>query len=297
VDESNHGDLGAELLMGDAPVGNAPVRRMEFERFSIEGYSRAAVQTYWRCPELRLGFDVGAHPWDFMSIPRLFISHTHLDHIAALPAYVARRRMMKMERPVVYLPASSVEPVEQLLRAFQQMDRGRLPCELVPLEGGMQVELSRELVVTVSSARHRVPALCFVVWERRRKLKPQFQGLSGDAIRDLRLGGTEVSHEVRVPLLGYTGDTSPQALDACPALLEAEVLISEMTFVAPEHTRQRIHKHGHMHLDDYVERSSQFKNRHILAGHFSTRYTDRQITRWVDRRLPDRLGGRLHLWL
>ncbi len=47
--------------------------------------------------------------------------------------------------------------------------------------------------MTVSATRHRVPSLGFVVWERRRKLRPEFQELSGDKIRDLRLAGTDVT--------------------------------------------------------------------------------------------------------
>ncbi|MFN9916595.1 MAG: metal-dependent hydrolase, partial [Pirellulaceae bacterium] len=59
---------------------------------TIDGYSRAAVQTYWRIAEMKVGFDLGAQPWDFMALPRYFITHSHLDHIAAIPSYVARRR-------------------------------------------------------------------------------------------------------------------------------------------------------------------------------------------------------------
>ena len=62
------------------------------------------MQSYWRIPELKLGFDLGAQPWDFIGTPTWFVSHTHLDHVAALPVYVARRRMMKMEPPTIYLP-------------------------------------------------------------------------------------------------------------------------------------------------------------------------------------------------
>ena len=32
---------------------------------------------------LKLGFDLGAQPWDFMGTPTWFVSHTHLDHVAA----------------------------------------------------------------------------------------------------------------------------------------------------------------------------------------------------------------------
>src|SRR5262249_36090141 len=72
-------------------------------------------------------------------------THTHLDHVAALPVYVARRRMMRMEPPTIYLPADAVEGVEALLRAFQRLDRGRLPVRLGGLDAHHQVQLSRQL--------------------------------------------------------------------------------------------------------------------------------------------------------
>src|SRR5688500_1015601 len=155
----------------ERPVDNAPYQSLVHGGLTIEGWSRAAVQSYWRVPELKIGFDLGAQPWDFMGTPTWFVSHTHLDHVAALPVYVARRRMMKMEPPRIYLPAEAIELVEKLLRIVSRLDRGRLPCELIGIEPGMEIELSRELVVTVSRTRHTIPSLGFVVWERRRKLK------------------------------------------------------------------------------------------------------------------------------
>ena len=69
-----------------------PVRQLTFNGMTVEGFSRAAMQTYWRIPELKLGFDLGAQPWAFMGTPRWFVSHTHMDHMLALPAYVADRK-------------------------------------------------------------------------------------------------------------------------------------------------------------------------------------------------------------
>lgn len=278
-------------------LDNAPVRSLAFHDLTIEGYSRAAVQTYWRIPELKIGFDLGGHPWDFMGTQTWLLSHLHLDHMAAIPVYVARRRMMKMEPPTIYLPEHAVELVDHLLRVVSRLDRGRLPCELIAVKPGDEFELSREHVVTVSATKHTVPSVGFVIWERRRKLKGEYQGLSGDKIRDLRLSGVDVTEEKRLPLVAYTGDTAPAGLDGCPAMYEAKILIAEMTFVAPSHRKEKIHKHGHMHLDDWVERRERFKNELIIAGHLSTRYHDKQVTYYVKKALPDMLGGRLQLWL
>ncbi len=276
---------------------NLPIKSYRHKELTIEGYSRAAVQSYWRVPELKLGFDLGGQPWDFMGTSTWFVTHTHLDHIASLPVYVARRRMMKMEPPVIYLPAHAVEMVEHVLKAFQRLDRGRLPCTIKSVLPGDEIELSRELIVSACATKHTVPSLGFVVWERRKKLKSEYQDLRGDQIRDIRLSGVEVSEERRFPLLAYTGDTAPEGLDANPVMYDAEILIAEMTFVAPNHRKEKIHKHGHMHLDDWVERRDRFQNQLIIAGHFSTRYHDKQVEHFVRKKFPDMLGGRLQLWL
>jgi ribonuclease Z len=278
-------------------VHNLPVQALVHKDITIEGYSRAAVQTYWRIPEWKVGFDFGAQPWSFMGTPTWFVSHAHMDHLVALPVYVARRRMMKMEPPTIYLLEHMIEPMERILKLFSRLDRGRLPCTLVACSAGSEIELSRELVLTVSATRHTVPSLGFVVWERRRKLKAEYFGLPGERIRDLRLAGAEVTHEVRIPRLAYLGDSSPEGMDACPAMYQAEVLIMEITFVAPSHRKDKIHKFGHMHLDDVVERAARFQNELIIGSHFSTRYNNRQIEHHVKKALPGMLDGRLRLWL
>jgi len=278
-------------------INNVPYKSLSHKDLTIEGYSRAAVQTYWRIPELKVGFDFGAQPWAFMGTPTWFVSHCHLDHIASLPVYVARRRMMKMDPPVIYLPEHAIEHVDRILKLFSRLDRGRMPCELRPLRPGDEIELSRENVVTVSATQHTVPSLGFVVWERRRKLKPEYQNLAGHEIRDLRLAGTEVTAEVRVPRVAYLGDSTIEGLDNCPAMYEAQVLITEISFVSPSHRRHKVKKFGHIHLDDIIERRDRFKNEVVIAGHFSTRYHSKQVKTLVEKALPDMLDGRLHLWL
>ena len=113
------------LRLRASMINNLPVKTLKHGDLTIEGYSRAAVQTYWRFPELKLGFDLGAQPWSFMGTETWFVTHGHLDHIAALPVYVARRRMMKMTPPVIYMPAETIEPMQKILRQFTRLDRGR----------------------------------------------------------------------------------------------------------------------------------------------------------------------------
>ncbi len=278
-------------------LNNLPSKTHTHKGLTIEGYSRAAVQTYWRIPEMKLGFDLGGQPWDYMGTPTWFVSHMHLDHIAALPVYVARRRMMKMDPPTIYVPAGSIENLRKLLSAVSRLDRGRLPCELIAMEPGQEIILSRELVVTVHRTKHTLPSLGFIVWERRRKLKPEYQNLSGEEIRDIRIAGTDVSEERRFPRVAYLGDSTARGLDDNEEMFRADVLILEMTFLSPEHRPEYLRKMGHMHLNDIVARRDQFQNELIIASHFSTRYHPRQIRQLVEHALPDMLDQRLLLWV
>lgn len=276
-------------------IENAPIWRLEHAGLTIEGYSRAAVQSYWRIPELKLGFDLGAQPWDFMGTATWLVTHTHLDHAAALPVYVARRRMMRMDPPTIYLPAEMLDDVKRLLLVWHRLDRGRMLCDLHGVSPGDEIGLSREHVVTVFRTAHTIPSVGFVVWDRRNKLKEEYFGLSGNQIRDLRLSGVEVTREVRTPLVAYTGDTSPAGLDNYPPVYEAKVLITEVSFIMPNHRREKIHKYGHIHLDDLIERKDRFRNEIIVCAHFSTRYHAPQIQKILDRKVPPELRERLRI--
>jgi ribonuclease Z len=152
-------------------------------------------------------------------------------------------------------------------------------------------------VVTTFATSHTIPSVGYVVWDRRNKLKEEYQGLAGEQIRDLRLSGVEVTREVRTPLVAYTGDTSPAGLDAYPPVYQAKILITEMSFIRPNHRREKIHKFGHMHLDDFIERADRFHNELIICSHFSTRYQPSEVHRYVDGKLPAGLRERVKLWL
>lgn len=275
---------------------NLPLHSIRHKAMTIEGYSRAAVQSYWRIPELKLGFEVGGSPWSFMGTKTFFATHAHLDHLAALPVYVARRRMMKMEPPVIYLPEAVVDHVWRMLRAWEKLDRGRMECELIGVKPGDMITLSREHRVSVFATKHTVPSVGYIVYDCRKKLKAEYQGMTGDQIRDLRLSGVEVAAEHLTPLVAFTGDTAPPGLDSDPALYEAQVLITEMTFFRPDHRKEKIHKFGHLHLDDIIDRIDRFRNELVILAHLSTRTNESEARRKLEQRLPDSHRSRFLLW-
>ena len=278
-------------------ITNVPYRVHSHGGWTIQGYSRALVHSCWRIPELEIGFDLGAIPWEFLATPRWFISHGHIDHLAALPILVSRRNIMAFpEATVIYVPGSIVDDVQEMLTTWEKLDRGSQTCNIVGLAPGDEVAISGKHVLSTFATTHTVDSLGFIIWERRQKLKEEFAGLSGDQIRDLRQSKTEVTQEVRVPILCYTGDTSPAGMDSCPAVFEAKILITEMTVLKPTESRERIHSFGHMHIDDFVERADLFHNELVIAGHISSRYTVAEAEQYLRDALPEGLRKKVHLW-
>lgn len=294
-DAGNNNDQVHRRGSLERPVENAPYVTITHSGLTIQGWSRAAVQSYWRICELNVGLDCGAQPWDFMGTSNWFLTHTHLDHMAALPVYIARRRMMKMDPPRVYVPLEMYDDVRRLLLVMHRLDRGRQAVELQGVQAGDVIELNRNYLVTVHQMQHTVPSRGYIIWERRKKLKEEYVGLSGEQIRDLRYSGVEVTKEVRIPLVAYTGDTAPGGLDANPDFYEAKILITELSFLRAGHRREKIHKYGHMHLDDIAERTERFRNELVILGHFSTRYHPREVRRVLEAKLPAGLRQRVRL--
>lgn len=293
-DMSENRKTGSKFLVTGAYTESSSYRKIRCDKITIEGFSRGPVMTFWRVPEFKLGFDLGWQPWEFMGTPRWFLSHTHMDHVLALPAYIARRRMMQMDPPTIYVPDQKVGDVRQFLAAFCRLEQSVLPCRIVGVRPGDEIELSRELVVSVHKTYHTVPSVGYIVWERRKKLRPEYFELSGAEIRDLSVSGVEVSYEVRFPRVAFLGDSSPRGLDENPDMYEADVLIAEMTHVSLQ-KNEPFQTPGHMRLEDYVERQDRFHNQKVLASHFSIRYAHRDIEQCVQHKLPDMLKGRLVL--
>ena len=277
-------------------IDNAPYLSHRQGGLTVEGWSRAGIQSYWRIPELRIGFDLGAIPWDWTATATWFLSHGHLDHAMALPGLLARRNMLKLPPPVIHVPAEVVNEVHRLLDAWRALDRGTQSCTVVGMSAGETVELSADHYVTAFVTAHPVPSRGYIVWERRRKLKEEFVDLPGAKLKELRESGVAITADVSVPLVCYTGDTGPAGLDADPGVYQSRILITEMSFARTEHEREKIHEFGHLHLDDFADRAERFQNELIVVAHVTSRDEPADFLRMANEKLPPALQERIKVW-
>ena len=92
----------------DHPVDNAPVRSLAAQGADDRGLFAGGRANLLASSRDETGLRPrGPSPGRSWRRRTGSCRHTHLDHIAALPVLVARRRMMKMEPPTIYLPAEA----------------------------------------------------------------------------------------------------------------------------------------------------------------------------------------------
>src|SRR5262249_19094325 len=92
--------------------------------------------------------------------------------------------------------------------------------------------------------------------------------------------------------VAFPGDTTIEVLEREEAVRKAKLLILEVTFLDDQVPVKKARAHGHVHLDEVVERADLFQNEAILFTHFSARYSREEIVEALDRRLPASLKAR-----
>ncbi len=269
---------------------------IETEHLTIEGRSRAGHETWFRVRELGVALDIGRCPDAVISVPRVFVTHAHLDHAVGIPFYAGQRHLNALPGGSVYVPWEAAEDLRALMALHEKLEATTYDIEIVGMAEGDSVPIGKTHVVRAHRATHRVAARAYECLELRHHLKKEYEGASGPELARLRQKGVAIAEEVEVPVLFYSGDTDRGILERNERIYKAEVLMIECSFIADGH-QDRAAKYRHIHFDDIAEFADRFENRLIVLTHFSRRYSRDEIHRTLRRRCPEVLRGRLRLAL
>ena len=261
----------------------------------IEGVSVAGRESFYKIPSFHVLLEFGRAPEDTVSYSTVCLTHGHLDHAAGLAHHASRRRLDGMPGAKIFAPEEAVPDLEGWLAFSQRLENVDYGLHIQPASPGATFRLRNDLELKVLPGRHRVPTVGYLFSEIKHKLKDEFLSLPGERIAELRARGTEVTRREEIPLLAYTGDCAPAIFDAAPELFTARVLLIECSFVLPE-DRDRARAYAHLHLEDFLERASDFRNEAIVLTHFSQRYRVEEI-REALRSLPEALARRVIAFL
>jgi ribonuclease Z len=142
---------------------------------------------------------------------------------------------------------------------------------------------------------HTVPTFGYVIFSHRKKLKPEYIGLPGIELKELRKT-VSITEDTFVPEIAFTRDTTIEGILREPIFLQARVLIMECTFLDDEVSPETAREYGHVHVTDIIEHSDKFANECIILTHFSARYSRTRVENLIEvAKLPASLRSKVHL--
>jgi ribonuclease Z len=270
-----------------------------YHEYVLTGKSRAAWHTSFVIPQLNLLLDAGlvvnsARP------KHIFLTHGHSDHTLLAPAFMKRE-----DPPDVFCPAEMVGVFEEFIRAWTMLNlggvaggtgededdvkpdsdlltthitHGLVPGSTVPLR---RLKAPITMTATAFACAHTVPSLGYVFHATTQRLLPQYIGLPGPVLRDLRRAGTPITGPHEVPVFAFLGDGTAETLAADPEWLRrgCRVVITECSFLYAEH-RAAATRTKHTIWEDLEPVVRRWKETVFVVCHFSLRYSDEEVRRF-----------------
>jgi ribonuclease Z len=260
--------------------------------FSLAGYSVAGEETVIVAPELDVCFDIGKCPREALTVNHVLLSHGHMDHVAGLPYYFAQRDFQGVPNGVALVPAGLAGPLRDLMTAWGRVEGHVPPHRLVGMTPGDEYAIRRDLIARAFDTRHIAGSLGFAVIDVRKKLKDEFQGLTGPEIVERKRQGIEVTRRVEYPLVAYLGDTGVCNYSHLPHVADARALLLECTFFDSEHA-DRARAGRHVHVSDLPAILEGMNNERIILVHVTRRTNMAQARKILHDSLPKDTLGRI----
>jgi ribonuclease Z len=263
--------------------------------WTLMGFSKAAYRTCFYIPELNIMFDAGNQA---IGTPdHIFITHTHVDHIASLPLTILNSMNNSnsnfIHRFKIYAPTKSEQYILDYVKSMFNLNSlsyfSKKPYieDMYEFNGfdeprNIYIEIKNiKFEVNIFKCIHTIPTISYGFSSVKKKLKDEFLGIDYQEIKKLRLSGISITHEVTEKQLAYICDTKIDILEIHPEILEFPVIIIECTFLYEEDIEIAKEK-KHIHWNDLKPYILRNPERLFILIHFSQRYKDEEISKFFN---------------
>jgi len=172
----------------------------------------------------------------------------------------------------IYLPNNILEKTKNFIDYAAKLDGGEYKYHLIPVNPGDEYALNNNISVSIVECRHRIPTVGYLFYEKRKKLKLEYENLSGQELAGLKQKGLAVTEERDFPLFTFLGDTTTAVFTEYPALLSMPVIVTECTFLYEEHL-QNAEETYHTHWEPLKKIIIENPKTIFVLTHFSLRYS------------------------
>jgi ribonuclease Z len=249
------------------------------EELLLQGYSRGLLASWLFVQNYNLLIDAGEGVTPSLyhklgSINHIALTHSHFDHVGGLAGLLhLQARVAPESRVNLYLPGND-RRFERLLGILGPHARERVDVYRTDQEQSFAIGGGR--ILETFPVEHSPSSRGILVREVRRKLKPEFVGVEGSRLGELRRQGVEIERSYKHTLLAATGDTAPLREQDLAAMQGADLVITEATFLTKQ-DRLDEDIDSHNDLPNALDALRKLQPKGAILQHFSTRYTDRAI--------------------
>ncbi len=248
----------------------------------LKGFSRALFSTWLYHKRFNILFDCGegvstALQNRVFGIRRIFLSHGHADHIAGLVNLLNIRNLGAGDQTAplhIYYPNNNKlleYMIDYLTRTQKDLS---FPLNWIPIEAGETLKLEDQkgyIYIKTFETKHsqRQLSLGYNIYETRRRLKPEYVGLSQFQLNKIirEKGKDEIAEDFDKIIFSYGGDSRP----INPSdIKESLFLCHEATYICKEDDERNFQQHSFLEEALIVAKEAKVGN--LLLIHSSLRY-------------------------
>lgn len=254
---------------------------------NIEIFSCAKYSNWCFYHPDRILFDVGEGISTYLQnriygIENIFISHSHMDHIAGLLPFIGARNSGKGDKNKqlnIYYPNSEkINDLIILINKYNPNLNYKLLQTPIQVDNKKIIDLAKNKWIESFPTNHSFDSVGYRIIEQRNRLKQQYLGKDIKELKKNGLSKSDLSETYFANLFTYgldSFDYKRETVENC------EWFIADSTFLRKEDRDAPVHGSS----EELIPFAKENKIKRLTLAHISTRYAQDEVIKFVNEQI------------